>query len=115
MTTQDTLMVDENTRIKVEFSSKGGFSEVSSSPVDVARKSAEALNEAMDTIQQMAQRVNATIKQLNEPPAVVEVDFGIKFTSEMGAVIAKAGIDCNINIKLTWKQEQKMPKPLNKK
>lgn len=106
MTTQDPFIIDENATVIVEFSSRtGGFGEVSSSPEDLARRSAEALDKAMDTIHHMARRVNATIKQLADPPAEVEVDFGIKFTSEAGAVIAKAGVDCSINVKLTWERE----------
>lgn len=108
MTVPDQFVIDENTVVLVEFSSEtGGFREVSNSPEDIAQKSAEALGKAMDTIHHMARRVVAMIDQISDPPSQVEVNFGIKFSSEAGAVIAKAGMECGINVKLIWERGQK--------
>ncbi len=107
MTTSDQFAVDEHTVVIVEFPERGGFREVSSSPEDIAQKSAEALGKAMDTIHHMARRVTAMIDQISDPPSQVELDFGIKFSSEAGAVIAKAGIECSINVKLVWERDRK--------
>jgi hypothetical protein len=35
-------------------------------------------------------------------PSEVEVSFGVKFASEIGAFIAKSGMDASLNVKLKW-------------
>jgi len=115
MSTHDQFVIDENTTVIVEFPpEEGGFTEVSLSPAEIAQKSAEALSKAMDTIHHMARRVSAMVEQLPDPPTQIEAEFGIKFSSETGAVIAKAGIECNINVKLIWERDRQQLKPTKK-
>lgn len=45
----------------------------------------------------MAQQVNSSIKNIDGRPDHVEVDFGIKFDAE-----AKASMEANLHVKLTW-------------
>ena len=89
-------------RILVEFERQpGAFDVALSSPEDVARKSAEALDSAMDTIHNMARRVIATVDALPHRPTQAAVTFGIKLTAEAGALITKAGVEATINVTLT--------------
>ena len=54
----------------------------------------------------MAAKAVNTIKQikLHERPDSVEVEFGIKLDAEAGALIAKAGTEAAISVKMTWEK-----------
>jgi Trypsin-co-occurring domain 1 len=89
--------------IIVDFRIGPGRQQVALSPEEVAAKSARALDRSMDTIRQMAQRVNATMDSLGEMrPDQVQVTFGIRFDAQAGAVLTKAGIEANLEVQLGW-------------
>ena len=71
---------------------------------DLAKKSEEAMTNAMITIQNMAQRVNSTIQKIdkNQKPDTAEVEFGLKFNGDLDVVIAKAGVEASITVTLGW-------------
>jgi hypothetical protein len=98
--------IDEDAPVLVEFTPRPGLQQVSFSAEDLIEKSAAALDSAMNTIYQMAQRVNATIGVLPDRPDQVEVAFGLKLDAEGGAVVAKAGIEAAINVKLVWESKK---------
>jgi hypothetical protein len=77
---------------------------VSLKPEDLVEKSAMALNAAMATITGMAQKVAADLKEL-KGPSQVEIGFGLKLDAEAGAIIAKAGAEGSISVKLTWQNK----------
>jgi hypothetical protein len=76
---------------------------------DLVEKSQKALDQAMNTIYHMAQRVTDTMKALpkSELPNKVEVEFGIKLDAEAGAYIAKAGVEASITVTLAWERPEK--------
>ena len=75
----------------------------------LAEKSQKALDQAMNTIHHMAQRVVVTMKALpkSELPDKVEVEFGLKLDAEAGAMIAKAGAEASIVVTLAWERPEK--------
>jgi hypothetical protein len=99
------FMVDESAPILVEFTPKPGMENVSLSPQDLVEKSARALDSAMNAIHNMAGRVNATVESLVERPTHLEVEFGLKLEGESGALIAKAGVEASIKVKLIWDRQ----------
>jgi hypothetical protein len=105
---QITFTPDEETTIIVEFPEKRGFRESSLSPEELAKKSMEAIKTAMQSIYRMSRQTVAMLKTIpsTERPSQAEVEFGIKFDAEAGAVLAKAGVEANINIKLVWEKEK---------
>jgi hypothetical protein len=104
--------INDDVTIFVEFPTEaGGFRETSRSSADFAQKSAEALQQAMDSIHHMANRVSIMIDKISDRPSQVEVSFGIKFNSEVGAVIAVAGMECSIDVKLIWENKDMSTKP----
>ena len=102
-----TFIIDEDAPILVELMPPTGLEQVSLSslsPEEIAKRSAKALDSAMSTIHHMARRVSTMIGALCARPTQVEVAFGLKLDAESGAVIAKAGMEASINVKLTWKE-----------
>ena len=98
-----TVKEENDAQILIEFTPKPGLKQVSLKPVELAKKSAEAVDGAMSTINHMAQRLNKTISEITRPPSEVEIAFGLKFDAEWGAIIAKTGLEASINVKLQWK------------
>ena len=92
----------ETSPVLIEVWQGPGTMQVALNPAELAAKSAEALDHAMGTIRQMAQRVASTITTLPERPAHAEVEFGLKIDAQGQALVAKAGAEANIKVKLTW-------------
>lgn len=75
-------------------------------PDEVRERSEKALAEAMESIVDMACRVNGLRGRIPQEFSQIEVEFGIKFNWEVGALLAKAGSEANINVTLTWTKPQ---------
>jgi hypothetical protein len=95
--------------ILVEFPDRPGVRAVSlkDSAEELAEKSAQALDKAMDTVRGMAVRSVKAVKDLTDPPDNIEVEFGIKLDAEAGAMVAKAGTEASFNVTLSWQREVK--------
>ena len=89
--------------IKVEFPPEKGVQKVARKPEELARASAEAMDRAMDTIRDMAERTKKAVDSIQMRPDDIEVTFGIKLTAEAGALIAKVGGEAQLEVKLAWK------------
>ena len=94
------------TVILVELAPRPGVQQVARlQPAELARRSAEALDKAWDTIRAMSDRAGALIEDLAGDPDEVQLEYGIKLDVEGNAVIAKAGAEAAISVSLTWKRE----------
>ncbi len=74
---------------------------------ELVEKSKEAIDQAMDTIQGMAAKTIAAAKGIAEPPDAIEVEFGIKLDAEVGAMVAKAGTEASITVKMVWRPKER--------
>ncbi|MEU6123671.1 CU044_2847 family protein [Streptomyces sp. NPDC047123] len=88
--------------ILVEFQQRGGVRQVALNAPEAMAQSARAVDQAMETIRAMAERVRGTVARMDLRPDGVEVTFGIKFDTEAGAVIAKAGVEASVSVTLRW-------------
>jgi hypothetical protein len=89
--------------IVVDFSVRPGRQQVALTAEEVAAKSALAMERSLATIEQMARKVEGTMRSLGDMrPDGVDVTFGIRFDVEAGAIITKAGIEANLEVKLRW-------------
>jgi hypothetical protein len=78
-------------------------------PQELATKSAQALGQAMGTIQALANRTTEALAKLPHPPAETELEFGIKVDSQMGVLVSNSATDGNLRVKLTWKASSASP------
>lgn len=99
--------IDEGSPVLVDFALSPEFQQGTYSPEDIAAKSSQALDMAMNTIHHMARRVVSMKDQLSllEQPTMIEVEFGLKLDAHAGALIAQTGDDASINITLTWERD----------
>ncbi|MBN1121790.1 MAG: hypothetical protein JXJ17_11980 [Anaerolineae bacterium] len=102
-------LTNDDMQIVVAFTSSGGFQDVSvvsDTLEDLQEKSAQAIEKAMDTIQMMGKRLANKLKSMGpDKPDEVEVEFGIQFDVEAGAVVSKVGGQSSIKVTMTWKDE----------
>ena len=102
------MSTDQGTPILDEFTPRPGLMQVSrvpQTPEEWASKSTQALRNAMSTVEQMVEHVNVTLDNLAGNPDQLEFTFGLKFDFEGNALVAKAGAEAAIGIKVTWMRE----------
>lgn len=59
-------------------------------------------DEAMATIRAAAESMAEGLIQLPSGPTQVELTFGVKLSTELGAFVAKASGEANFTVKLAW-------------
>jgi Trypsin-co-occurring domain 1 len=62
----------------------------------------------MELIRACAEQVSATIHRVSEAarPSEIEVELGIKFDSEVGALISRTGVEAHLQVTLKWSRRQ---------
>ena len=65
-------------------------------------KAKVSFEKALSAIRPVTKAVMTQVSNLDTKPEKVEVGFGLTMKAEGGAVIASAGIEANMNVKLTW-------------
>ncbi|MGB9371862.1 MAG: CU044_2847 family protein [Halobacteriota archaeon] len=66
------------------------------------KKANVSLDQAFSTIKPTAQAITDQIQALSIKPQKAEVGFGLTMKANAGAVLASAGVEANVNVKLTW-------------
>jgi hypothetical protein len=100
-----TFVPDENAQLLIEVTPEPGVQEVSLSAEQLAAKADEVLQRVINTIHATSQRFSAMFDNLPDQFNQVELSFGVKINSEMGAIIAKAGVESTFNVKLVWQKK----------
>lgn len=79
---------------------QGGEKLASSSDVV---KAADCIDKAMPAVTEFCQKTKKSIwERLN--PDEINLEFSVSFTADMSAVIASAGAEAGITVKLVWKK-----------
>jgi hypothetical protein len=107
------LPEDDLEIILVDFKGAGGVvGQVSRSlsPEEITKQLVEqsqrAVNGAMGTIRLMANRTIATLDTMANKPSQVEVEFAIKLDAKAGALLASAGAEGSLKVKLVWNRDK---------
>jgi CO dehydrogenase nickel-insertion accessory protein CooC1 len=106
------LPEDDREIILVDFKGAGvsGVRQVSLSTDEITKQivdqSQNAVNAAMRTIRLMANRTIATLDTMANKPSQVEVEFAIKLDAKAGALLASAGAEGSLKVKLVWNRDK---------
>ncbi|MEP6775437.1 MAG: CU044_2847 family protein [Chloroflexota bacterium] len=92
----------------VEVDDAGGSSSTlrgmpSSNVIERARVTYE---QAMDNIRPAAESIIVRMRELAEPPDVIDLEFGIKLSADIGAFLASTSAEAQFTLKLTWNRGQ---------
>ncbi len=95
-------------RVRVEFVPGRHVSEQDLAGADgdeMAARAEQALEAAMHRIREVVERVTRLQAELPNNFRQMQVDFGIKFDWEAGALLANNQQTASINVKLTWDRD----------
>jgi hypothetical protein len=69
---------------------------------EASDKAPRSFNEALERVRPMADLLIERLRELAAQPDEVEIEFGIKLSGEVGALIASTSTEANFRIKLAW-------------
>ncbi|HWC78602.1 MAG TPA: CU044_2847 family protein [Pseudonocardiaceae bacterium] len=69
---------------------------------DVVRAASESFERTLSTVRDAAGAALSQFQEMAHQPDTVELRFGVKFDVEAGAVIARTGVEGQLEVKLTW-------------
>ncbi|MFJ2016734.1 CU044_2847 family protein [Streptomyces nodosus] len=104
-------MSDELVRFELGEGSAGVYVELAEddSGVERVRRRSGARSDAvdgfengLDQIRDVAARTLRRITSMPAAPSMVELEFGVKFSVEAGAVIARTGVEGHLKVKVVW-------------
>jgi hypothetical protein len=74
-----------------------------------AARAVESLQQAIDRIRPVAATLVERLRQIPTAPNTVSAEFGIKFSVEAGALIARTSGEAHVNVTLTWDNASSAP------
>ncbi|VVP59667.1 hypothetical protein PS850_06114 [Pseudomonas fluorescens] len=72
---------------------------------NMTEKAAISLEESIGRIRPLTDTLLAQLTSLAKRPDEIALEFGIKFSSEAGIVVAKAAVEGQITIKIVWNRD----------
>lgn len=88
--------------VEVENVKKGGLKPIAREAGQIAAKAQKTFEEATANLEPMITAIKERLDTVNQPADEVEVKFGVKLTSEVGAILASVGGEVNYEITLKW-------------
>jgi Trypsin-co-occurring domain 1 len=73
-------------------------------PAEVASRAGETLEAAIERIQPAASAMVERLRNTADVPEEIEIEFGIRLSAEVGAIVAHTAAEANFRITLRWKQ-----------
>ncbi len=92
--------VDDDLRMSSGSTLRGGAAGVM---IEKARVSYE---EALDKIKGAAETIITKMRALPDSPDEIGVDFGIKLSADIGAILASTSAEAQFTLHLVWKREE---------
>lgn len=74
-------------------------------PSQLAENAQTTFGTAVAKIKPAAETVIQTLRELSDQPDEVSVAFGIKLSTEAGAIIAAVSAEANFTVSLLWKRK----------
>lgn len=71
---------------------------------EIVTTAKESFEKSLESIYVISEKVCKNLKKLE--PKQVEVEFGVTFSAEAGAIITSIGGEVNFKIKLTWENNK---------
>lgn len=78
---------------------------------DSIRKAAESLETALSSVKDAGASALRQFRNVADPPDEVAIEFGVEFTAEAGAIIARSALAGHLQVTLTWKQPSRRQSP----
>jgi hypothetical protein len=93
--------LEDGSSVFVEVTPTAGETRVARG--DAITKARVTFEEAVGQVRNAAVAALDQFRQMASQPDQVEISFGVKLTTDVGAVLAKAGVEGQLAVKLTWR------------
>jgi len=94
--------LEEGGSIVVEVDEPETSGTVRAARGDTLAKARETLEDALDKVLPAAKSIVEKLRRLDNKPNEIEVTFGIRLNTSVGAVIASATAEANFDVTLRW-------------
>lgn len=91
--------------ISVEVEDVEGNLIPAASPNEVITRASQTFEDTLEKIKPAANVMITKLRELSHSPDEVQVEFGIKFSAEVGAIISSVSGEANYKVTLMWKQK----------
>ena len=99
--------------VEVEETEQDGLERVSRRDPGMIERAQQTFEKSLDKVKPAAQYILAKLRELQDSPDEIEVQFGLNLSAAAGIVLA-SGITANYTVKLKWVKEKPSEKPKKK-
>lgn len=78
-------------------------------PSDLVARATGSFATALDQVRSVAALTIRRMRDLPQRPDEVTVEFGIQLDAEVGAVLARTGVQGHLQVQLTWRRDEQAP------
>ena len=75
-------------------------------PGELAEKAQVTFEEALQRIRPAAEAILGKLRDLDEPPDQVAIEYGLKLNAQAGAIVASASADAHYKVTLSWRRKE---------
>lgn len=94
--------LENGKKVIMDVEEKGAGVQRVSRPGAIAAQAKKTFEEALENVQPAAEAIMDKMQKLSHGPDEVMVEFGINMNAELGAVVAKSGVEASFKIALIW-------------
>jgi hypothetical protein len=95
--------------VLVEVDADGPDISPVSRTADVIKAATASFGTALGHVRTAASVALARFREMDTQPDEIALEFGVKLTTEAGAVIAKTAAEGNLKVRLTWRRPGSQP------
>ena len=95
--------LDDGGSVLVEVGDRDGLAQAAR-VTDVVESVATSFGAALASVRDAAATALRQFRAMDARPDEIQVEFGVRLSAQAGAVIAKAGGDGHLKVKLTWQR-----------
>lgn len=102
------ISIDDNTKIYIESTDYQISRDVdqvmkqAASEEKIIKKAKDYLDNSMEQIKYFSNSVAKSIKNIDMCPDEFEIEFGAKFTTDVGVIISSIGAEVDLTVKMKW-------------
>lgn len=102
------IYIDNNTKIYIETTDYQILDDVDPLMMPVAseekiiKKAKDYLENSIEQIKNFSNSVAKSIKDIDMSPDEFEMEFAVKFATDVGVIISSIGAEANLTVKMKW-------------
>jgi len=102
--------MDDGGSVVVAITGEPGVARASKTG-DSIRKAAVSLEDALGSVRDAGASALRKFREVADPPHEIAIEFGVEFTAEAGAVIARSALAGHLQVTLTWQRPDSAGSP----